>query len=252
MGRSIRPTRKAEILYPKALAIIDDLNQLEEELIAEDHNVSGELIIGASTIPGAYILPHLATLFKAEHPEISFEIRISDSEKIIDSVLNHDLLIGIVGTKIVSKKLTFLPFAEDELILAAAPERNIANKVSLQELLTLPFLLRESGSGTRKSMEDFWIRNDIEISQLNKIAVLGSNTAIKEAIKANLGVSILSRLSICDELEAGTLREIEVKGLIMKRMFYVITPLKRTLPNHYNVFLKRLMARGNVRYGTNG
>ena len=240
LGRSIRPTRKAEILYPKAQAILEDIDKLEEDLAAEDQSVSGELIIGASSIPGVYVLPQLATAFKTKHPEISFEIRIADSGEIIDSVLNHDLLIGIVGTRITSKNLTFSPFVEDDLVLAAGAERKIGNSISIQKLLKFPFLLRENGSGTRKSMEEFWIKNGFELGQLNTVAVLGSNAAIKEAVKSNLGVSILSRVSITDELESGKIREVKVKGLSMKRMFYIITLKNRTLPNHYSVFLQRL------------
>lgn len=240
LGRSIRPTKKAEILFPKAMAILEDINKIEEELASEDQSVAGELIIGASSIPGAYILPQLASVFKTQHPEISFEIRIADSGNIIDSVLNHDLLIGIVGTKITSKNLVFSPFVEDELVLAASTDRKIPSTISLQQLKKTPFLIRESGSGTRKSMEEFGATNGLVADQLNIVAVLGSNAAIIEAIKSNLGVSILSRVSICDELENGKIKEIKVNGLTMKRMFYSITLKNRTLPNHYSVFMLRL------------
>lgn len=241
LGRSIKPTRKAEILYPKALSILEDIKNVEEELFLEDQNISGELIVGASTIPGAYILPHIATDFKVRHPEISFEIRIADSGEVIDSVLNHDLLIGVVGAKVASNALNFYPFVEDELVLAAAVDRKISSKISLQKFLKLPFLLRENGSGTRKSMEEFGLRNGLEIGQLNTVAVFGSNAAIKEAIKENFGVSILSRISIRDELECGKLKEVVIKGVTMKRSFYVTTHKKCSLPNHYNVFFKKLL-----------
>ena len=175
LGRSIRPTRKAEILYPRALGILEEINKITEELALEDQSVSGELIIGASTIPGVYSLPHLATVFKSQHPEISFEIRIADSGEVIDSVLNHDLLLGIVGTKVVSKKLNFFPFIEDELVLAVAANRETPRKISLAELFKLPFLIRESGSGTRKSMEEFGLMDRTETAQLKIVAVLGSS-----------------------------------------------------------------------------
>ena len=241
LGRSISPTKKAEILYPKALDILEDIDQLEKDLAAEDQSVSGELIIGASTIPGVYVIPPIAASFKNTYPEISFEIRIADSGEIINSVLSHDLLMGIVGAKTPSKDLSFSTFVEDELILAAGEKREIGNSVTLKKLLNLPFLMREKGSGTRKSLEKFGIKNGIKLDQLNTVAVLGSNAAIKEAIKSNLGVSILSRKSIIDELESGKIKEIKVKGLVMMRMFYIVTPKKRTLPNHYSVFLDSLL-----------
>ena len=240
LGRTISPTRKAEILYPKALDILEDIDKLEKDLASEDQSVTGELIIGASSIPGVYVLPPIATTFKNNHPEISFEIRIADSGKITNSVLSHDLLIGIVGAKISSKDLSFFPFVEDELVLAVGEKRKIGNSVSLNKLTKLPFLMRENGSGTKKSMEEFGIKNGIKLDQLNTVAVLGSNAAIKEAIKSNLGVSILSRKSITDELESGKIKEVKLKGITMKRMFYIVTPRKRTFPNHYSVFLNKL------------
>ncbi len=245
LGRSIRPTNKADIFFPKALKITEEINQLEEEMCREDQDVSGELILGASTIPGAYILPHFATIFKKEHPEISFEIKIADSAEIIDSVLNHDLLIGIVGSKISSQNLIFSPFIEDELILAAATKRETSNTIPITTLQELPFLLREKGSGTRTSMEHFIGEKNLDTSKLNKVAVLGSNAAIKEAIKADLGVSILSRVSINDELKRGQIREIKVAGLPMKRKFYAVTLKNRSIPNHYNVFLEKLLTLNN-------
>ena len=241
LGRTIKPTRKAEILYPKAQSILEDIRHVEEELFLEDQNVSGELVVGASTIPGAYILPHIATDFKTLHPEISFEIRIADSGEVIDAVLNHDLLIGIVGTKITSNNLKFYSFVEDELVLTASAKRKVKSTISLQQLVKLPFLLRENGSGTRKSMEEFGFKNGLEIGQLNTVAVLGSNAAIKEAIKENLGVSILSRISIRDELGCGKLKEIQIEGMTLKRSFYVVTLKKRSLPNPYTVFLETLL-----------
>ncbi len=241
LGRSIKPTGKADILYPRALSIIADINKAKDEISLADKDVSGELVIGASTIPGAYILPNIASIFKKQYPETSFEIRISDSEKVIDSVINHEFLIGIVGTKTVNKNLTFLPFIEDELVLAGAADIKI-NDISLQKLFLLPFLSREKGSGTRRSMEEFWLRNKIA-GELNTVAVFGSNVAIKEAVKANLGVSILSRISISDELKYGKIKEIKMDGVNMKRSFYIVYLKNRTLPNHYKVFLDSL--RGN-------
>lgn len=245
LGRTIKPTSKAELLFPKALGVLEKINQLEEEMAMEDQCIAGELILGASTIPGAYILPRLATVFKEKHPEISFEIRIAGSGEIIDSVLNHDLLIGIVGSKTASQNLQFSPLIGDELVLAAAAKRNTSNNISMKKFLKLPFLLREKGSGTRKSMEEFVVKTGFKTGQLNTVAVLGSNAAIKEAIKANLGVSILSRISISDELENGKIREVKVKGLTMKRMFYAVTLKKRSLPTCYRVFLERLLDMKN-------
>jgi DNA-binding transcriptional LysR family regulator len=241
LGRSILPTAEAEILYPRAIAILEDLQRLEEEISATGKSVSGELIIGASTIPGAYILPGLAASFKKQFPGISFEIRINDSAKIVEAVAGNELLLGVVGAKIATARLQYQPFAEDELILAAASGNPVAPEITIEELGKLPFIVRERGSGTRKSTEALLARQHQALSQLNICATLGSSAAVKEAIKANLGVSVISRYAIQDELQSGKIKEIHIPGLTMKRNFYVVTSTRRTLPNHYRELMNRLL-----------
>ena len=186
LGRSIMPTAEAEVLYPRAIGILEDMQRLEEEICATRDTVSGELIIGASTIPGAYILPGIAASFKEEYPGISFEIQINDSTKIAEAVANNELLLGVVGAKIVTAKLQYQPFAEDELILAAASSNSVAGEITMEELARLPFIVRERGSGTRKSTESLLAQQQQTLNQLNICATLGSSAAVKEAIKANL------------------------------------------------------------------
>ena len=223
------------------MAILDELRRLEEDITATGGNVSGELIIGASTIPGAYILPKIAAAFKNDYPAISFEIRISDSARIVEEVAGNGLLIGIVGAKLPGVKLTYRPFAEDQLILAAAIDNPAPAQITMEDLCKLPFIVRERGSGTRKSLEMLLARQRYTLDQFNICATLGSSAAVKEAIKADLGVSVISRHAVLDELKSGTVREIEVAGWAMTRSFYVVTSPKRTLPNHYQLFLDRLL-----------
>lgn len=234
------PTREAEILYPRALAILEDLAKLEEELAMAGNSVAGELIIGASTIPGAYILPSLASSFKNRYPGISFEIRIDDSTKVVEAVINNELFLGVVGAKIPARKIAYTPFLEDELILVCSGESALPQKTSIEELRKLPFIFRENGSGTRKNIETFFEQHNVDIDQLNVVATLGSSTAVKEAVKADLGITILSRHALVDELQMGSIKEIALPGLPMKRMLYIASAKKRTLPNHYQVFLSSM------------
>jgi len=224
------------------VAILDDLRRLEEDITATGGAVSGELIIGASTIPGAYILPKIAAAFKNEFPAISFEIRINDSARIVEEVAGNGLLIGIVGAKLPGVKLNYQHFAEDQLILAAAAANQTLSQITMEELCQLPFIVRERGSGTRKSLEMLLARQRYTLDQFNICATLGSSAAVKEAIKADLGVSVISKHAVLDELERGTIREIEVTGWSMMRSFFVVTSPKRTLPHHYQVFLNRLLS----------
>lgn len=235
------PTPQAEVLYPKAVAILEELKKVEEEVNSTKEIISGELLIGASTIPGAYVLPRMAAEFKEKYPGVSFEIRIADSQATINQIVEHKLLMGVVGAKTNSKKVEYQPFIGDKLILISSAERDVHQTITANELIKLPFLLREEGSGTRKNIESFLARMDIRSNQLNTAAVLGSNAAIKEAVKADLGISMISKYAVQEELDAGVFKEIKIDGLSLERSFYIVTAQKRTLPNHYKVFLNKLL-----------
>lgn len=228
------------------MAILEDLQKLIDDLTAVGKTVSGELIIGASTIPSAFILPRIAASFKEMHTNISFEIRTYDSTQVINSVLNNELLLGIVGAEIASPKLHYHPFREDDLVLAASVERKFNHRITTRTLMELPFILREEGSGTRKSLEKHMEVKGLGIDQLNTCAVLGSSTAVTEAIKSNLGVSILSRHAIEDAVRHKQIQIIDIVNMQMTRNFYTVTAKKRSLPHHYQTFLKYLLPAENT------
>ncbi|MDH3390454.1 MAG: selenium metabolism-associated LysR family transcriptional regulator [Desulfobulbaceae bacterium] len=240
LGRSIMPTAEADVLYPKALQILDDLDQIQEDISAAGTGVKGKLIIGASTIPGAYILPRMAYTFKKKYPDVAFEILIEDSGKITNMVLQHDLFFGIVGAKMTSEKLDYEPLIEDELVLVATPKLLPQKTITLDKLRSIPFLQREIGSGTRQTFENFLKKNTITTNTFNIVATLGSISAVKQAVKENLGASVISRVAVQEELDSSILHEIPIINMKMKRKFYLVLQKKRTLPTQYAAFCKHM------------
>ncbi len=240
LGRSIMPTAEADVLYPKALQILDDLDQIQEDISAAGTGVKGKLIIGASTIPGAYILPRMAYTFKKKYPDVAFEILIEDSGKITNMVLQHDLFFGIVGAKMTSEKLDYEPLIEDELVLVATPKLLPQKTITLDKLRSIPFLQREIGSGTRQTFENFLKKNTITTNTFNIVATLGSISAVKQAVKENLGASVISRVAVQEELDSSILHEIPIINMKMKRKFYLVLQKKRTLPTQYAAFCEHM------------
>ena len=245
LGRGIHATAEADLLYPRALAILADIDQLKEELAAAGRRVAGELLVGASTIPGEYLLPALAAAFKKEHPDVSFTIRIADSAAILRAVLAGKLLLGVVGARFSDRGLTCEVFRQDELTLVAAPKMELPAALNTTELRKIPFLLREEGSGTRKHIEKALAAHHVVLGQLTVAAVLGSTNAVKEAVKAGLGCAILSRYAVLDDVASGGLRQIALPELDLRRDFYLVTAKKRSLPRHYRLFLETLQETGN-------
>lgn len=239
LGRAIAPTQRAERLYPKVLRLLDNATRLQEEFKADEGQVLGKLIIGASTIPGTYLLPHQAYLFRQQYPDTSFEITIHDSREVIGMVLNHSLLCGVVGAKM-EDQLHYVPLTEDELVLVAAPGLISTQPLTTADLRQIPLIIREEGSGTRESMIHLLEQADISIDSIMVVATLGSSAAVKEAAKAGLGATWISRLAVQDALARGELIEIQSPGLSRRRNFYLVTHKKRTLPHHYQVFYQYL------------
>ena len=240
LGRSIMPTAEADVLYPRALPLLDSMAQIQEEVSATGTGIKGKLIIGASTIPGAYILPRVASSFKKKYPDVAYEILIGDSAKTIAMVLQHDILCGIVGARATSDKLTYTPLLEDELILAAAPNVLDKKTITLEQLATIPFLQREKGSGTRQTFESFLEKNKVSTDSFNIVATLGSTSSVKQAVKAGLGASVISRIAVQEELTNGLLEEIRIKNQKLNRKFYIVRQKKRTLPPQYQAFCDHL------------
>jgi DNA-binding transcriptional LysR family regulator len=242
LGRTIIPTKEAEILYGHALEIIEKADTLKETIGRVKKEITGKLVIGASTIPGVYLMPPMMTVFQKKYPSISFQILISDSVEIINSVLKQELLLGIVGAKLGNGQISYTPFVEDELIVISSTSLTKSNRITIKELIKFPMVLREEGSGTRRETEKILEDRGITFDNIKIAGIFGSTDAIKQAVKAGLGVSIISRFSVKDELKHGILKEIKLTDIQMRRKFYIVTHKKRTFPLAYSIFLKYIMA----------
>lgn len=248
MGRTIIPTKEAEVLYLQSAEIIEKADALKDAIGELKKEATGKLIIGASTIPGVYLMPRIMTEFQKKYPAISFQILISDSGGIIDSISKHELLLGIVGAKLGNDQIKYMPFVEDELIVVSAPLKTEQGSMTLKELIALPMVLREEGSGTRKEAERFLESEGIPFKDIKIAGIFGSTDAVKQAVKAGLGVSILSKFSVADELEHKLLEKINLTHIQMKRNFYIVTHKKRTLPRLYDIFLQHISAAAERLY----
>jgi len=240
LGRSIVPTQEGEMLFPRAQQLLDSLNRLRDDLTSSVDRVTGEIIFGASTIPGTYLVPNRVAGFARQYPEVTFEVIIEDTARIGEMILDHQLFCGIVGARLSSEKFSYQIFVQDELVLVANRDIWPKPEITLQQLTRLPFLLRERGSGTRKCMEEHFNRAGLAISTLETVATLGSTASVKEAAIQGLGATVLSSLAIKNELASDALHEIEIKGLEMKRDFFLVKHRQRTLPVHYQAFCDHL------------
>ncbi len=245
LGKKIVPTNEAEVLYNTAIEIVEKADTIHHALGQFKKEVAGELIIGASSIPGTYLLPSRMAAFNKKYPAVSFQILIADSKAIVEKVARHEVLVGLVGAKMNTPSVSFVPFMEDELILVSSPAVIKTGRIALKDISTYPMVMREEGSGTRREMERIFEAHGVALDSLRHAGVFGSTDAIKQAVKAGLGIAVVSKYSVTDELKHGTLKKVLLNDIRMKRHFYVATHRKRTLPRLYQLFLEHLKSRSS-------
>ena len=230
LGREVVPTRAGEILYNYARRMLNLKREARQTLERYRGKMSGDLELGGSTIPGQYILPSLIGRFRENFPDIFIKLIIADTMKITNMVLDGQLELGVVGAKMKNNKLQFEQLFDDELVLAVSPDHRWSkhSAIRLEKLPRAPFIMREHGSGTRMMMLEIFEQAGHDSQEFKVVAEMGSTDAIRQAIKAKVGVSILSRRAIADELQFEQLCHIPVKGLSLARNFYLVTHNKRS------------------------
>ena len=230
LGRQVLPTRAGDILYNYARRLLNLRREATRALEQYRGKMSGELELGGSTIPGQYILPSLIGKFKQTFTDIRIKLVIADTMNITNMVLEGSLELGVVGAKIKNSKLEFDRLFDDELVLAISPNHKWAarSSISLGDLASAPFIMREQGSGTRMMMLQILEQAEFDPQRLNVVAEMGSTDAIRQAVKAEVGVSILSRRAVADDLDFRKLLQIPIKDISFARHFYLVTHKNRS------------------------
>ena len=230
LGRTVVPTAAGEMLYKHALSLLE----LKRKVCLEMEDFlgikRGEIRVGGSTIPGEYILPRIIGKFHREFPGISVTLIVGDTQLIESKVTEGRLELGVIGSRSSNPSIHQQELWEDELVVAVPTSHPWAKKklVSIEDLVKEPFIVREQGSGTLKMFQDHLSGLGFTgIEGFKVVASLGSSTAVKEGIKSGLGVSVLSERAIETEVKAGILKPVKIKGLPMKRKFYLIQDKRR-------------------------
>jgi len=201
----------------KIIALYGEMDSRVRELTGD---VSGILIIGASTTIAEYVLPSLLGEFQARYKDVNVRLSVSNSLGVVHMVENNTVDVGIVESPVTNKNLAVEVCWHDELMLICQPGHALAKKSSItpQEIVALPFLCREEGSGTREVINEYLEQNTVSPHELNVCMEFGSPEAIKGAVEAGLGVSIVSRATVGKELKLKTLVALPLSP-VLKRPF---------------------------------
>ena len=190
-----------------AARIFDLYGQMENSVKELTGEVSGVLIIGASTTIAEYMLPALLGDFKAEYPDVNVRLKVSNTEGIVTMVENNVIDLGVVEASVSNKNLAVELCKKDQLVAIVPPTHELANEANLkvERLLQFPYICREEGSGTREVIIEYLQGAGLNSHELNVIMELGSPEAIKGAVEAGIGITVLSRATLAKEIKLGTL-----------------------------------------------
>ncbi|WP_047983538.1 LysR family transcriptional regulator [Ornithinibacillus californiensis] len=223
-NKYVRATKAGEIVYHHAKEIVGLYTKMESLLDDLTNHVKGPLSIGASYTFGEYVLPHLIAKMKKQYPEIKPTVTIGNTVKIAELVRSHQLDVGIIeGPLKGEKQLEIQEFAEDLMVLITSTSHQLTVKGSVptkEELEKETWILREKGSGTREAADNIF--KQLRINPNNMIS-FGSTQAVKEAVAAGLGISLLSQLTVQKELKYGTIKIINIQDVPYIRQFSIIT-----------------------------
>lgn len=230
LGRGATATRAGQLLLTYATRMLALQKEARQALDSFQGKMSGDLLVGGSTIPGEYVLPGLIGRFKEKYPEISITLLVGDSQNVVDWVAAGRVEIGVVGARLPQRHVEYRDLMPDEemVVVPAGHPWQGKKQVTLAELAAEPFLMRERGSGTRAALEAALDAAGLEMSPFRVVGEMGSTQAIKQAIKAGVGISVLSRRAVEEEVRHGTLFCLRVKELRITRSFYVATHRERS------------------------
>jgi len=250
-GREIRLTKAGEMFLRYASKILTVRKDLLNALSEFSQGIRGELSLGASTIPGEYLLPRLMGDFKREHPRFTLSLKISDTKDIVQELLQGHIEFGLIGAKVDHPSLHYEGFEEDEIIVIAPSDHPLTRKrsVGFEDLLKEPWIIREEGSGTQMTVERVLRKKGKSLKDFNVAIEMGSTSSVKEGVKAKLGLAFISRRAVEEELDRNLFTPIPLEGLeSISRQIYIVSQRGKTVSPigmEFLRFLKKKRERTN-------
>jgi DNA-binding transcriptional LysR family regulator len=243
LGRGAAVTPAGQLLLGHAQRMLAQAREARQAMDRFQGRMSGNLQVGASSIPGEYILPGHLGRFREKYPDITVTLLIGDSQAVVDWVVDGRVELGVVGSRLVRRGVEYRELMPDEVVVVAPAGHAWAGRaeVSLAELRSEPMIIRERGSGTRAALEQALGEAGTDLGSFRIAAEMGSTQAIKQAVRAGLGVSVMSRRAVEDECKAGYAWSLKVSDLPLSRSFYIATHRDRSrspLAEAFRTFLE--------------
>jgi DNA-binding transcriptional LysR family regulator len=238
-GRTVVPTDAGTRLFQGAQRML----ALEEHVMADlagsvEGPIEGTLAIGASTGPAAIVMPLLLCEFAGEYEGVSVELSVFETQTVVALVTERELELGIVGAARRRRGVDFEPFLDDEVILVCPPAAGLAGRtIALDDLIGEPLIFMQEGAGVRQMVEDELRRHGRRLQDLRPRLVLGLQESVRSAVQAGFGMTFISRRAVEADLSAGTLAEVRVHDLDLRRQIWIARAAGRVSSRAADAFI---------------
>lgn len=217
-GKRLILNERGKRLWPKAVNLIAQVEEIQALMTQEKGKaLTGQLLIGASSTIGNYLLPEIIGDFLMHHPKAKITLSVANTEQVIQKLQHFEIDIGLIEGRCHAAEISVIPWKKDELVIVAAPNYPLVKKTKItqQDLQTAQWILREPGSGTRNRFEEAMEYPVIPFLEL------GHTEAVKQAVQKGLGISCLSKLTVIDALKTGKLVALKTP-LKLTRDFFIL------------------------------
>lgn len=219
-NKGVNLTDSGKIVFDYADTILSLQENIERDL-DNLKNDTKNLLIGSCKSVGEHALPCSIYIYKNDNKDIHISMEISNTQDVIKNLLNRTINIGIIQGRTDNKNLKTEKVTCDRLLLVTSCPV-IKDQISREELLKLPIISRENGSGSRIDIEEFLNDNNHKLEDLNIIYELNSLEAIKSSVMSGKGFAFIPELTIKKELKEGTLTNIKVDNMEIISEFYIV------------------------------
>jgi DNA-binding transcriptional LysR family regulator len=237
VGRTVRLTDAGRVLAGEADRILGDLERLKEAIAGFRSADRGSLRIGASSTPGLYVVPHVLGPYCRDYPAVELSYRVENSSQVEQLLIRNEIDLGFVGARRLGDELVCELTQPDVIACVVGRAHPLARlaEVPAAALGAYPWILREPGSATRGLVDEWAAQKRLRPA---RIIELRYPEAIRELVRAGVGVGFASELGIAPAVRAGDLARITVKGMALKRNLSLVrhkdkrpTPVMATFVN---------------------
>ena len=214
-------TEVGRLFYDHAAKICRQCSEATDAVRRFQGLEQATLRVGASTIPAAFLIPDMLGLFSTAWPGVCLELQQGDTREVLRLLQDELVELAVVGGQIDDNSISMQEVMTERIILVVKPGQYPDGSIERDQLMQLPLVIREAGSGTRTAVDTALQKNGVEPRQLKVVAQLGSSEAVRRAVLSGAGAAFVSTLAVGHELADGTLVELAVQGLEINRSFYL-------------------------------